>query len=89
MTTRKLEATVELSPLILAETFSAMSDEDQAQFFIEAAHIFYSWGDANASMQRHLIAGHLVTCSCSNDEARYFVEDLAESLAYAMEKETK
>ena len=51
MTTRKFEATVELSPTILAEAFSAMSDEDQAQFFIEAARIFYSWGGANASMQ--------------------------------------
>lgn len=64
----------------LAEAFSDMNDEDQAQFFIEVGRIFESWGTANRIMQCSKIGAHLRECSCSTWEAREIARTIAAEL---------
>jgi hypothetical protein len=73
----KIEVTVALTPHRLAEAFCDLSDEEQAQFFIECAEIAETQWDHHAGMQWSAIGGHLRTCECSTYEARQMVEDIA------------
>ena len=73
------------TPLELAEAFCELQDEEQAQFFIEAARIAEAWdrekGSLGASWQWFTVGKHLKRCACSTDEARAMVHDIAEACA--------
>ncbi len=69
-------AIIEVSPLKLAEWFADMGDEDQAQFFIEVAHIAETWEGTNMD-QWYAVGRHLTTCVCSSPEARDLIRRLA------------
>lgn len=75
----KLTVNVELTPLNLAEAFTEMNDEEQAQFFIEVTAIMGRWGSSRRSQQAYYIGGHLRTCTCSNDAARMLVREIADA----------
>ena len=68
----------------LAEIFANMDDDKQAQFFVEVAAIFKTWGHYKAESQCIYIGGHLRNCKCSTDEAR----ELIRSIAYGLEHST-
>lgn len=76
-----MKITVEISPTIaqLADAFCQLTDDDQAQFFIECARIMQSWGGAHRAMQAHYIGRHLRDCQCSTYEARELVREIAEA----------
>ena len=71
---------VPISILRLAEIFSAMDDDKQAQFFVEVAKIMNGWGVGKADNQAWYIGGHLRNCKCSTDEARELIRSLANGL---------
>lgn len=78
---RSVEAEVAFTPRVLAEVFADMSDEDQAQFFIEVAEIACQWEQgANQGWQWSLVGGHLRDCSCSSPEARDIVRAIARGI---------
>lgn len=61
---------------VLAEAFARLSDDDQAQFFIEVASIAAEWAPGGIH-QWYAVGRHLATCSCSTPEARDLVRDIA------------
>ncbi len=71
-----------LTPAQLAEMFCEMIDEDQAQFFIEAARIAATWPTKHggASYQWYVVGKHLQTCECSTDDARSMVQDICNGI---------
>ena len=77
-------------PLELAESFCALDDEKQAQFFIECARIMSKWnGDGpfvylGPDWQMASVGRHLATCSCSTAEARDMVLSIASGIEEAM-----
>jgi hypothetical protein len=73
----KITVEAEFTPLMLAEAFCDMGDEDQAQFFIECTAIMGRWGPGKREMQAHYIGGHLKTCACSNEKTRDFIGEIA------------
>ena len=83
----QLHAIIEAMPLgsasdpkSMAEVFCDWDDEQQAQFFIEAARLMRQWGPGKHEMQAYYIGGHLKTCACSTDEARELVRAIADRL---------
>lgn len=75
--TRELPAKVVLTPRLLAEVFTDMSDEAQAQFFIDVADLAKAW-DGDQGLQWRLVGAHLRDCSCATEEAR----DMVRAIAY-------
>lgn len=69
----------EVTPLMLAEAFCEMNDEDQAQFFIECTAIMGRWGSDKRAQQAWYVGKHLARCACSNDATRTFVREIAEA----------
>jgi len=73
------------SPESLAEQFCELDDDAQAQFFVHVARIAATWpptqfaADA-AGWQAGEIGKHLKTCSCSTEEARDFVRNIAAAM---------
>jgi len=73
-------------PMELAESFCAMDDEQQAQFFIECARIMSKWSGDGRSIylgpdwQMQQVGNHLRTCGCSTAEARDMVRAIAVGL---------
>ena len=67
---------VPISVRRLAEILANMNDEQQAQFFIEAADLMKGY----AERQCIYIGKHLRECECSTDGAR----ELIEAIAYAI-----
>lgn len=64
-----------------AEWFANLSDERQADFFVEVAKAAQQWDcQGRWSSQFWLVGRHLRDCSCSTDEARELVEELAKGL---------
>ena len=63
----KLTVERRFTPLELAEAFCELQDEDQAQFFIEAARIAEAWnrekGSLGASWQWFTVGKHLKRCA--------------------------
>lgn len=73
----KVEVEIKLTPLRLAEAFCEMNDEDQAQFFIEAARVCRTWDDETGrAMQWWSVGKHLSACACSTEEARDLIRDI-------------
>jgi hypothetical protein len=79
-----MKKTVEFSPTPyeLAEAFCEMSDEEQAQFFVECAAIAEATWSGEIS-QTHAIGRHLAKCHCATPEARKFVLEIAEGIGDA------
>ncbi len=78
----KLENDIALTPKQLADAFCRMNDEEQAQFFIEAAEIAKTWdGGMGSDWQWFSVGRHLPRCACSTDEARALVKSIAEGTA--------
>ena len=75
----KLSMDVQLTPMQLAEAFCEMSDERQAQFFIDVARISATWS-GGAGMQWFSVGRHLRNCECSTEEARDLVMEIAEAV---------
>jgi hypothetical protein len=70
------------SPEGLAEEFCRLDDDAQARFFVHVARIASTWprnqyGANAAEWQASAIGRHLKNCSCSTEEARDFVRDIA------------
>ena len=61
----------------LAVEFCKMNDDQQAQFFVEAARIMDTWGIGKRENQAWYIGNHLATCACATPEAREFVTTLS------------
>ncbi len=72
----KVTAEIELTPEQAAEIFCEWGDEEQAQFFIEAARIAETW-DGPPSWQWYRVGRHLHTCKCATPESRDMVQELA------------
>lgn len=72
----KVEVEIKLTPLRLAEAFCEMNDEDQAQFFIEAARVCRTWAAGGPGMQWWMVGKHLATYACSTEEARDLIRDV-------------
>lgn len=70
---------VEMTPALLAQAFADMSDEAQAQFFIDVAAIAATWGP-DPHHQWYLVGRHLRTCSCATDESRELVATIARAI---------
>jgi len=61
----------------LAVEFCKMDDDQQAQFFVEAARIMDTWGIGKRDQQAWYIGRHLATCACSTEEGRELVRMIA------------
>lgn len=62
-----------------AQWFCGLTDEGQADFFIEVAKQAQSWERYHAD-QWWYVGRHLRTCSCSTDDAREVVRSLYSGL---------
>jgi hypothetical protein len=80
-----VDVDLKLTPETLAAAFCDMDDEQQAQFFIEAARIAETWTSSSRHMQWFYVGRHLKTCTCSTEDARAMVRDIASA---CMETET-
>ena len=69
----------EITPLLVAQMFAELTDDDQAQVFIEVAKIAATW-DRHSGMQWFAIGRHLRDCECSTYDARDLVRDIASGL---------
>ena len=88
-----LTVTIREDPKMLAELFCQMTDDDQAQFFIEVAKVMSTWVEGlnhqtgsyqyGMDWQMRRVAEHLVTCPCGTQEARELIKTLAEGLKHA------
>lgn len=67
----------------LAVEFCRLDDDQQAQFFCEAARIMDTWGDGKRDTQAWYVGRHLATCHCATEEGRELVRMLAASLEAA------
>lgn len=79
---------VDVTVPMLAQWFAQLTDDEQAQFFVEAS----KWADANytegmmshpcanADYQWGLVGNHLATCKCSTYRAREMVLAIFESM---------
>lgn len=81
---RELLASQE-TPEGLAEEFCELNDDAQARFFVHIARIAASWGCNahgldSAYWQATAIGRHLRTCSCSTEEARAFISNIASAM---------
>ena len=77
-----MKFTIDVKPTVaqLAEAFADLSDEVQAQFFIEVAAIAAKWG-VPACVQWHMVGRHLRDCACSTYEARAMISDLNDGVS--------
>lgn len=78
--TQTVQVVVEVKKL--AEIFAHMTDEQQAQFFIEAAAISATWG-WKAEGQWIGVGGHLRNCECSTEGARELIRNIAYELEHS------
>jgi hypothetical protein len=77
---------IELSIETAAQFFAGLSDNEQAQFFIEVARIATETyvGGYGPREQWYRIGSHLKNCKCSTDEARQIVHELANGLEHGL-----
>lgn len=82
----KVEVTVtheiDLDVETVARWFCGLSDEDQAQLFIDINRVAYEVMQENSETQWYYMCKHLSTCKCSNadtrDMLRYWAKNLKE-----------
>lgn len=78
----KLTVETTLEPRQLAELFCALTDEEQAQFFIEAASVAReTFTPMGPWWQWTKVGEHLRDCTCSTDDGRQMVRDIADGIA--------
>lgn len=74
--------TIDLDIKTAAKWFSALSDEQQADFFVEVAEAAKQWKcQGRWGYQFWLTGRHLRDCDCSNDDARQLIREIAEGMA--------
>lgn len=80
----KVETKITLDVATVANAFCEMSDEQQAQFFIEAAKLATAWNDGRGAtgMQWWYVGRHLRNCACATEEARDMVREIVQSMDY-------
>lgn len=78
----KVEVDINLTPAMLAEAFCDMNDEEQAQVFIEIARIASAtWQPGGVyGMQLYSVGRHLRDCTCSSEEARAVIREIASGI---------
>lgn len=64
------------TPPQVAAAFCALTDDDQAQVFIEIARIASTW-ERSSGMQWWAVGRHLRDCECSTYEARDLIDEIA------------
>jgi hypothetical protein len=66
----------------LAEAFAALSDDEQAAFFVEVAAVAATWegGFSGSAWQWWRVGRHLRTCPCATEEARELVRAIVRAL---------
>lgn len=73
---------IDLDIKTAAQWFSALSDEQQADFFVEVAEAAKQWQcQGHWGYQFWLVGRHLRDCKCSNDDARQLVREMADGMA--------
>lgn len=75
---KQIEVEVNMTPDLIAEAFSAMSNDEQAAFFVRVAAIMSQWWPSSREMQMHFLASTLK--SEGTREARDMVRMLAEMI---------
>lgn len=76
----EMKSVVDIDLPLLAKLFANLTDDEQAQFFIEAAKHFEAFGPGKAEYQAWLIGRHLRNCDCSTNEARDLISNIAGGL---------
>lgn len=78
----EMQSTVDIDVKILAKLFASLTDDDQAQFFIEVAQVANEWPKTygGPSYQWYLIGSHLRNCECSTEDAREMIRGIAEGV---------
>jgi hypothetical protein len=75
--TTEIDLTIETA----ASWFANMSDEEQADFFVEVAKAALKWKcQGHWATQFWLVGRHLRDCECSTDDARELVRNLASGM---------
>lgn len=75
------ETEIDLDIGIAAEWFAALSDEQQADFFVAVAKASRKWPcQGSWTTQYWLVGRHLRDCACSTDDARDLVREIASGL---------
>lgn len=74
---------IDLDIKTAAQWFSALSDEQQADFFVEVAAEANRWptNGMHWGYQFWLVGRHLRDCNCSSDDARQLVREISEGMA--------
>lgn len=70
----------------LAEIFANLDDDSQAQFFVYVAKQMRTWPSNDSGgmeSQAQFIGGHLRNCSCSTEDARQFVLNIAYAIEHS------
>lgn len=76
------KTTIKIDLKSAAEWFANLSDERQADFFVEVAEASKKWECQGRWTEQYWLVGkHLRTCECSTDDARDLVRELAAGLA--------
>ena len=78
----KLTVDLTLTPAQLAEQFCDYDDEAQAQFFIEIARIIKTCDNAGGTIHWLSVGRHLSTCTCSTQDARDLVYEMARDISF-------
>lgn len=79
--TIETKSTIDINLKIAAEWFANLSDEQQADFFVEVAEASKKWEcQGHWATQYWLVGRHLRDCECSTDDARNLVRELASGL---------
>jgi hypothetical protein len=79
----KLTVERKLTPAEVAQAFCELDDDQMAQVFVEAAKIEATWsgpGFMGPGWQWYAVGRHLRTCSCSTEDARDMVREIAKAI---------
>ncbi len=77
---KRTETVITLSIEELAGWFCEMTDDDQAQFFIEVGKVLKTWTTMARDNQPYYIGKHLAECECGTPEAREFIENIYKAI---------
>lgn len=77
---------VEITPEMAAQAFADMNDDEQAQFFVNAARIAAETYEGSPQSQWIRIGDHLATCKCSSDAGRELIRSIQYGMDHPMSK---
>lgn len=77
---KEIEIGLEISDI--ADAFAAMTDDEQARFFVLVAQRFGEHTEHGGvpGMQTYAIGRHLATCDCANNDAREFLREIVSAM---------